>query len=420
MFVFASIGTVLAGAALQAADWPSFRGPQGNGVASEERAPLEWSQDKNVKWKAKLPQPGNGSPIVSQGSVFVACAEDDKGLKRSLYCFDRRNGSQRWVRTVDYGKESPTHETNPYCGTTPAADGRFVVVWHDSAGLYCYDFQGQQQWSQNLGEFRHMWGHGTSPVIYRDRVIMHCGPGQKVFLTAIDLASGKTFWSTEEPIEGDGESRPDKKYMGSWTTPIIARINGRDQVICPLPTRVVAYDPADGKIIWSCDGTRGPKGDLAYSSPVIAGDVCVVIGGFNGPGMGIRLGGTGNITEKDRLWRNETNPQSIGTGVALDGVIYRPNAGPGLTGVECLDPSTGKVLWSSREAGSIWGSIVLAAGRAYVTNQTGATIVFRPNRERFDLLAKNDLGEASNATPAVSDGEIFLRTNQHVYCIAER
>jgi outer membrane protein assembly factor BamB len=401
-----------------AADWASFRGPNGNGTTHEQKVPLEWSADKNIKWKVALPQPSNGSPIVSNGCVFVAGCEDKDGLKRSLYCFDRRDGKQLWVRTVDYGKKETTHGTNPHGSSTPAANGKQVVVFHSSAGLYCYDFAGKELWSRQLGEFQHMWGDGTSPLIYNDRVIMHCGPGAKIFVTALELATGKTIWTSDEPLDGNGNNRKDKAPMGSWSTPLIAKVGGQDQIICMLPTRVVGYSPADGKILWSCEGIRGPKGDLAYSSPVISDDICVCVGGYGGPGMGFKLGGSGDITPS-RLWRVEASPQSIGSAVAIDGYIYRPSATPGK--IECLDPDTGKVLWSDRATGGeLWSSIVYAANRCYLTNQEGNTVVFKPNPDKFELLATNKLDERSNSTPAISDGEIFLSTHEHLYCVAEK
>jgi outer membrane protein assembly factor BamB len=244
---------------LYGADWPSFRGPNGNGITEEKMVPTEWNSEKNIKWKTSLPKPSNGSPIVSNGFVFVAGCEDDDGLKRSLHCFDRRDGKQKWVRTVSYGKKEPTHKTNPHGSSTPAANGEHVVVWHGSAGMYCYDFDGKEVWSRQLGEFKHMWGDGTSPLIHNDRVIMHCGPGPKVFITALDLATGKTLWSVDEPLDGDGNNRKDKSPMGSWSTPLIAKVGGQDQIITMMPTRVVSYAPEDGKVLWTCEGIRGPK-----------------------------------------------------------------------------------------------------------------------------------------------------------------
>lgn len=406
------IGSLVAGGA----DWTGFRGSLGNGFAVDDTAPVKWDAEKGVVWKAKLPRPGNGSAIVSKGLVFVTSAEDDKGHRRSLYCFDRRDGAQKWVRTVELDKDLPTHGTNPYCGTTPVADGERVVVWHASAGLYCYDYSGKELWRRDLGEFRHMWGYGTSPVLFRDRVLLHSGPGKRILLTALNLADGNTLWELDEPYEGDGEHNEDKKYMGSWCTPVLTEVGGKFQAICAFPTRLVAVDPLDGKIIWSCDGIRGPKGDLAYSSPVIVGETCVVIGGFNGPGLAVRLGGRGNVTESHRLWRNEQNPQSIGTGVAVEGSFYRPNAGPGT--IECLDPQTGKVRWTDRAGGANhWASIVSANGLLYATNQNGTTIVFQPNPEKFELVSSNELKEPTNATPAISDGQLFFRTSQHLICI---
>lgn len=398
-------------------DWPSFRGPRGNGVSAEQEVPLTWDAKTNIKWKAPLPRPANGSPIVSNGQVFVTSAQDDAGRERSLISFDRDTGKQLWTHTAKFDKTMPTHKTNPYCGSTPAANGEVVVVWHSSAGLFCVDFDGEELWSRQLGEFEHIWGYGTSPLIYQDRVILHSGPGERIFVAAFDLKTGETIWKFDEPQQGkDASSREDGKYKGSWCTPVITNIDGAEQVVCTMPTRVVALDPRDGRSVWTCDGIRGPKGDLSYSSPLVSDGVLVAIGGFQGPAIGVRLGGTGDITESNRLWRNEKNPQSIGSGVFLDGHIYRPNAGPGT--IECLDPKTGEVVWSER-SGTSWGSIVYAADRCYLTNQDGSTLVFKASPTKYEGLAKNELGEPSNSTPAVSNGEIFIRTAEHLYCVSD-
>ncbi len=398
-------------------DWAEFRGPHTNGVSDETNTPTTWGPTTNVKWKAELPGPGNSSPIVSEGRVFVTCAEDE-GRKRSLYCFDRKDGKQLWVKTVDFDEVMPTHKTNPYCGSTPAADGQRVVVWHASAGLHCYDYSGKELWSRNLGTFRHTWGYGTSPIFFDGKIILHTGPGKREFVAAFNPETGATLWETEEPDGGAEGPRTDGKYRGSWSTTIVAKVDGQDQILCTLPTRLVAYDPKDGKIIWYCNGIRGPKGDLAYSSPMVGAGVCVAIGGYNGPSIGVKLGGHGDVTATHRLWRQEKNPQNIGTGVFIGDYLYRANAGPGT--IECLDPQTGKAVWTDRGAGgNFWGSIVSANGNLYVTNQQGLTMVFKPNPEKFDEVARNPLGESSNSTPAVSDQQLFIRTARHVYCISD-
>lgn len=395
-------------------DWPAFRGPAGTGISAEKSAPTTWAPDKNVKWKVALAQPGNGSPIVSNGRVFIAAQEDEEGRKRSLYCFDRRDGKQLWVKTIDFGKAVRTHNTNTHSPSTPAADGQKVVVWHGSAGLHCYDFEGKALWSRNLGELDHMWGEGTSPVIHGGKVFLNSGPDKKrVFAGAYKLETGETVWEKEEPFKGNGDNNDDGKPMGSWATPFVVK----DQVIFAMPTRLVAYAAEDGKLVWSCDGLRFNKGDLAYCSPTLAGDTIVYVGGYNGPQLGVKLGGSGDVTSTHRVWRNPKSEQSIGSGVVVDNHVYLPYAGNNV--IECMDPKTGKMLWRERAKAPFWGSIVLAGDKAYVTDQAGRTIVFKPNPEKFELVAANELGEKSNSTPAISDGQIFIRTFKGLYCIGE-
>ena len=396
-----------------AADWPAFRGPTHNGI-SDGKAPTAWGLEDNIRWKVGLPNEGNGSPIVVEQHVLLAVAEGDEGKQRSLLCFDASRGDPLWVKTVEFAELQPTHATNPYCGTTPASDGQRVVVWHGSAGLHCYDLDGKKVWSRDLGQFRHMWGYGSSPIIHNGRVILHTGHGKRVFVTALEMATGKTLWETDEPLEGGIDRNDTGKYMGSWSTPVVAKVNGKDQIVVALPTRVNAYDPNSGDIVWSCDGMRHDSGDLAYSSPVIAGNICFVTGGFRGPAMGIRLGGSGNVTMTHRLWRTEDQPQSIGSGVFADGHVYRPNAGPGT--IQCVDPANGRILWTER-AGSHWSSIVMANGLLYATAQNATTIVFRPNAEKLEVVAKNSLDGTCHATPAIANGRIYIRTGQQLFCI---
>lgn len=248
-----------------AADWPQFRGPTGDGVSSEMRVPITWDKQKNVRWKAPLPGPGNSSPIVSAGRVFITCAED-KGRKRSLYCIDRNNGKQLWVRAVEHNNVAATHKTNPYCASTPLADGKRVVVWHGSAGLFCYDFEGKELWQRDLGQIDHAWGYAASPVLYRDHILLNRGPGKGTTMMALEMQSGKTVWETEESLGGDGKHRKDGANIGTWCTPIVVKVDGKDQILCAMPTRVNAYDPETGKIIWSCEGLAHQRGDLVYSS----------------------------------------------------------------------------------------------------------------------------------------------------------
>lgn len=398
------------------ADWPSFRGPYGDGIA-QESAPISWSAEENIAWKVALPQPGNGSPIIVGSRVLLTSTEDNTGTHRSTYCFDATTGKQLWVKTVETDEE-PHHKTNPHGSSTPVSDGQQVIVWHATAGLYCYDIEGNEIWSRDLGKFRHMWGYGTSPIIRQGKVFLHTGPGEKSLVMALNLDTGKTIWEQEEIEAGTIDRREDKAPHGSWCTPVVAQVDGKDQIIVAHPKRVVAYDAESGKIVWSCEGTRQDRGDLAYSSPVIAGDLCFVVGGYKGPMMAIRLDGQGDVTESHRLYRNENSPQSIGSGVFYEGLVYMPFAEAG-KGLQCLDPKTGEDRWSQRTSAAHWGSLVMSNGRFYVTGQDGTTTVFQPTPEGYKELAINELDETCNGTLAISDGHIFIRTHGHLYCIGE-
>jgi outer membrane protein assembly factor BamB len=395
-------------------DWPAFRGPSGNGVAREDKAPLHWGPEKNIRWKMPLPGPGNSSPIVSNGRVFITCAENE-GRKRNLYCFERRTGERLWVRTVEFPSVEPTHQTNPYCASTPVADGSSVVVWHGSAGVFCYDFEGKELWKRDLGETRHEWGYASSPILHRGKVILNFGPGARTFLAALALKDGELLWKHDEP---GGLDATDKRMVGSWSTPLVVEVDGNSQILCTMPTRVIANDPETGSLLWSCGGLDTEKVDMIFAAPAVSDGIGVAFTGWvSGPAVGFKLGGSGDVTAANRLWQ-EKPTQRIGSGVVVDGRLFVVCSGPGIA--QCMECRTGKILWSERlQGGESWGSVVLAAGRLYVTSRRGVTTVFRPDPEKLDVLAMNDLGEPSHATPAISDGQIFLRTNAHLYCIAE-
>jgi outer membrane protein assembly factor BamB len=397
-------------------DWSQYRGPHTNGVADATSAPTKWGPNENLLWRSPLPQPGNGSAIVVQEKIFVTSALDPEGKQRSLLCLDAANGKELWRQTVTIDEIMPTHKTNPYCGTTPASDGKRVYVWHASAGLYCYDLEGKQVWQRDFGKFVHMWGYGTSPIIVDDKLILHSGPGKKIFVSALNLQNGETIWEHSEPISGDGQTNTDGKFFGSWSTPIVHQVDGQTQLIVALPTRVVAFDADNGAEIWTCRGISHGGGDLAYSAPIIVGKICFVTGGYSGPTMAIGLGGSGDVTETHRLYRLEKSPQSIGTGVAVDGYIYRPNAGA--NSIECIDPETGNKLWVTRASGGAhWGSIVQVSGLLYATDQDGKTSVFQPDPEMFAEIATNQLGQPTNSTPAVAENRLYFRTQREMICV---
>ena len=207
------VGMMLLGpAAAPAADWPAFRGPAGDGVAAESKAPTSWGVDQNVAWKVPMPGPGNGSPIVINDQVLVTSAEDPQGKQRSLISFDADTGEQQWKQTVTVDRHMPTHKTNPYGGSTPVSDGKIVVVWHATGGLHAYTLEGEPAWQHDLGTFQHIWGYASSPIIHDGQVILHSGPGkERIFVAGFDAKTGKQRWLTEEAFTGDGDYNANKQ-----------------------------------------------------------------------------------------------------------------------------------------------------------------------------------------------------------------
>jgi outer membrane protein assembly factor BamB len=399
----------------RAADWPAFRGPTGNGIAEGTGYALEWSKEKNIRWSVAMPIRGNESPIVSNGRVFVTSAAAN-GTQRTLHCFDRADGKAVWTKPVTFDIVEKTHQTNPFGAATPASDGERVVVWHGSAGLFCYDFEGTELWKRDLGQVGHIWGYGSSPVIHEGLVYLNFGPGKEQYLVALELETGEEVWKFDEP---GGNNDRGGKMTGSWSTPVIAAVGDRFQLICSMPTRVVSLDPATGTLNWSCDGLDGRNGNLVYTSPVIGDGFGIAMGGYTGPALAFKLDGEGDVTETHRLWHaTAKNPQRIGSGIIVGDSLFMANAGPGL--LQCLDVATGEERWKDRgPGGNFWSSMVLAEGRLYATNQKGTALVLAPNAEQYEKLGENSLGEPSNSTPAFSDGDIFLRTSKMLYAITK-
>jgi outer membrane protein assembly factor BamB len=388
------------------ADWLQWRGPLGTGQSDEKTAPLTWSKTENVKWKTPLDGTGNSSPIVVGRNVFIAHAPA-KSAQRGIRCYDRNTGELLWKHEVEYAGEELTHDTNPYCSSSPVSDGQRVVAWYGSAGVYCYDLAGKILWQKDLGKIEHIWGFGSSPVIYNNLVVLNFGPGLNAFVVAFDKRTGNEVWRKEFP--GQKSNKIDE-YRGSWSTPVIHREGSRECLLLSLPEKLWAVDPRSGNELWSCGGPS----KLFYTSPLIAGDIVIAMCGFTGPAIAVKAGGQGDQTDKI-LWTHPKNPQRVGSGVVVDGNVYILNE-PGIAW--CLDANTGDKKWEQRLPGGVsWSSMDYVAGRLYVNNTAGTTMVLEPNPQECKVLAENKLGETTRASPAFSNGQIFIRTYQNLYCI---
>lgn len=414
--LLATLAIVICFPALLVADnWPAWRGPDGLGNSPDKKIPLKWSKTENIKWQVPLEFLGNSTPVLWGDKILLTQANKG-GTVRGLLCFNKADGKELWRHEVKYAKKERNWNESWYCNASPATDGERIFVSYGSAGLYCYDFKGKVLWQrEDLGEWQHAFGNGASPVLHGDTVIQWCGPNEakgRNFLIAADKKTGKTVWETDEK-------------MGSWSTPLITKVNGQDQLLLAMSNDVKGaaedktgyfkgYDPKTGKELWHCRGLNS----YCYTSPLVGNGIAVMMSGYGGSALAVKLGGEGDIT-KDRLWIHPRATQRVGSGAIVGDHIYMvdENGSP-----HCYELISGKDVWKveKRPGGSnTWSSMLVANGRLYVQCHNGDTLVFAAS-PTYEHLATNKLGDGTYASFAVSDGEIFTRTNKTLWCIAEK
>jgi outer membrane protein assembly factor BamB len=398
------LGVAIASPAL-AGDWRQWRGPLGTGVSDEKNIPTTWSATENVKWKVPLDGPGNSTPIVVGQQVFITHSAA-KSKARGLRAYDRTTGELAWKHEVDYSDMEPSHGANPFCAASPASDGERIVAWYGSAGLFCYDLNGKVLWQKDLGKVEHIWGYASSPVFVGNLVIQQYGPGLNAFIVAFDKTSGDEVWRKEYPFQ---KSEKADEYRGSWSTPVLYQAGDRKLMLLSLPEKFRAVDPTSGEEVWTCDGPS----KLVYTSPLVAGDILITMCGYGGPALAVKPSGTGDQTA-NRLWLHPRNPQRVGSGVVVGDYIYIRNE----KGCWCLDVKTGDRKWEDElGGGESWTSMSYVDGRLYTINTAGTTFVLEPTPESCKVIAENKLGETTRGSHAFSNGQIFVRTYQNLYCI---
>ncbi len=386
-----------------AENWPGWRGPGGNGVSTEKRLPLAWSKTQNVRWAALVPGAGFSSPIVWHDRIFLTAAFD-KGARRAVHCLDRAGGRILWTREIADPDPELASAMTGHAAPTPATDGAHVVAFFGNAGMVCYDFAGKQLWRRKLGSFNSELGLASSPLLAHGRVFQVCDhDGDRFtsfdsFLIALDVRTGAVLWKTERP----GVYR-------SWSTPLLLGATyGRDLIVC-ASEQVRGYVAATGEEHWRLQGLTG----WVAPSPVFADGKVFAASGKNGPVLAIRPGGKGDVTDRAVLWKQRAGGPYVCSPLAVGDFLYVHNEDGILC---CYAAATGKLQYRERLEGKFYASAVAGAGRLYLTNDGGRTYVIALG-SHFQLLERNDLGEYCLASPALSGGEIFIRTEHHLYCI---
>lgn len=384
-------------------DWPQWRGPRGDGSSTEKVVPTKWSATENVYWKVEVAGGGHSSPIVVGDKVFLTTALE-KEQKRVLICFDRRSGKQLWSTVVLSAPLEGKHQLNSYASATPACDGERVFVSFlekPKIELACYDLNGREIWRKSPGEFHSVHGFCSSPVIYKDLVILNCDQDAEAWIVAYDRKTGEERWRTDRP-----------NRTRSYCTPLIAELAGKTQMVLSGSKSVASYDPETGKQFWVTDGPT----EQFVASLVHTQGMLFVTGGF--PQLhvlGIDPSGSGNVTKTHIRWRDHRGVSYVPSPVAYDQWFFIVSDG----GVgSCFDAKTGKILWKERLGRHHSSSAVCAGGNVYFLDDDGTTHVLKAG-PTFEMISENALGENAYASPAISQGQIFIRTAQHLWCIGK-
>ena len=400
---------------LNAENWPQWRGPHLNGASTETNLPLKWTADSNIAWKLPLPEWSGATPIVWGDFIFLSIAQ---GSALSLWCVDRRGPTVLWKAPLGTGnhQEQKQNMSSP----SPVTDGSHVYVMTGTGVLKGFDFRGQELWARDIqheyGRFGLNWGYASSPLLHEDGLYVQVLHGMKTndpsYVLRIDKNTGKNVWKVERPTDAVRES-PD-----AYTTPVIAQNGSSVEIVISGGDVVTGHDPATGKELWRLKGLN-PHNDGAYrivASPIVTAGLIIAPSRQN-PVIAIRPGGRGDVTQSHKVWqfsRGPDVPTPVGDETHLfiltdNGVVY------------ALDVKTGAPVWGPNrlKSGTYSASPVIADGRVYATNEDGMTSVFKAGGT-FELLAENPLNDYTLSSPAVSQGQIFIRTAKHLFAIGNR
>jgi outer membrane protein assembly factor BamB len=389
-----------------AEDWPTWRGPRNDGRSTESSFPTSWSKSSNVLWRAELPGEGHASPIVFGEKIFTVAATPDTG-ERLLFCLNRTTGQVLWQQTVVKAPSEHVHKENSHASSTPACDGeRVFCTFLDGKEVVisAYSLDGKLLWQKRPGIFTSVHGFCSTPLPYKDKVIVNCDHDGNGYIVALARTDGREVWRIQRP-----------NHTRSYVTPIIRQAAGRTQMVLSGSKCIASYDPDTGRQLWIVDGPT----DQFVASPVYSEKTGLfyITGGFPDHHiMAIRPDGNGNVTATHVVWHHHN-----GAGVSyvpspiIEGDWFLVTDDRGYA--HAFDLKNGDIVWNEK-FGRSHASIVSAAGLLYFMNDAGVCRVVKP-AAKFATVATSDLGEPAYASPALSNGQIFLRTDKALYCIGQ-
>ncbi|HEY7544033.1 MAG TPA: PQQ-binding-like beta-propeller repeat protein [Blastocatellia bacterium] len=424
-------------------NWPSFRGPQASGIAEQQNLPDRWDTKtgENILWRTPIPGLAHSSPVVWGQQIFVTSAvssdpkatfrpglygDGDASSDRSshrwmIYALDKRTGKILWERVAHQGVPiEKRHIKSTYANSTPATDGRIVVAWFGSQGVYAYDVDGRFLWKVDLGRLdlgaydipTYEWGPASSPIIWNGLVILQCDTQDDSFLLALDADTGKTVWKTE------------RNELPSWGTPTIALTSKGPELVTNASNYIRGYDPRTGKELWRL----GRSSKITAPTPVFASDMFVVVSGRapERPIFVVKSGARGDLTLPEGKTNSETVAWSrtgrgsyMPTPLVYNGILY-VLANNGV--LDAYNLQTGEEIYRQRLSvvgSGFSASPVASDGKLYLSNEDGEMLVIAAG-QKFTEIATNSMGELLMATPALSDGVMYVRSSTSLFAIGRK
>ena len=414
-------------------NWHHWRGPDANGVSTTAKPPLQWSPTNNIQWKTPVEGNGSSTPIIWGNKLFILTAINTGEVNPTLprpedqpkrvfgithpntsyefvvLCLDRYTGKVLWRQTAT--KLIPhegAHRDNNFASASPTTDGERLYCWFGSAGLFCYDLDGNKLWERNLGKIKMgaSLGEGCSPVVHDGKIVIVRDHSRQSSIEVLNAKNGKLLWMVE------------RHEKNAWATPAIVSHSGKIQVITTASGKVRSYDLNSGKVIWKCAGLTGN----AIPCPVIEDDTVYCMTGYKGYSlMAIPLNAKGDITGSNKiLWTKRRGTPYVPSPILYDGLLYFTQSNQAL--LSCVNAKSGKTyIDRTRLKGltNIYASPVGADGRIYLNDRSGVTLVLKRSRE-LNVIAKNELGEQIVSSSALAGNQLLIRGRRFLYCISEK
>ena len=391
-----------------AENWTQFRGPSGQGISQQKNLPATWNDTENIAWKTALPGYGASSPIALDDKLYVTCysgysvpdsSDDIEDLKLHVICLKADDGQIVWDKEIKPSlPESAKVRDHGYAAPTPATDGKHLYVFFGKSGILKFDLKGNQIWQTSVGTKTHGWGSGTSPVLYKDLVVVNASI-ESGSLVAIDKETGKEVWR----VEG---------IKSSWNTPHLVEIfQDKHELAVSIKGFVLGIDPKTGKELWRCEGIS----DYICPSIVSQNGILYAIGGRSSKTLAIKCGGRGDVTQTHKLWQADVGA-NVSSPVIHDGHLYWVSDRNKTA--YCLSLSDGSIKYAEKVDKQPYASALFADDKIYIVTRFDGTLVLAAQPE-FKQLAHNKLDDTSafNATPIVCKNSLILRSDESLYCI---